>query len=165
MTIEAECCALKTGSWGKPKSGEAKLGSSKNEHAERIAYKVASRDGGTTYKIRMNAFPCKNCIEFFLKESKSGKSFVFACEANDGSYAREAGYIATGEVLSADDEKRLHGFLYMKSGLMYAKQKPIAIKYSNDDNVTITTTRCDTVADNRPPELISFPESNTPTKR
>jgi hypothetical protein len=165
MTIEAECCVLKAGSWGKPKSGEAKLGSGKNEHAERIAYKVARQDGGTTYKIRMNAFPCKNCIEFFLKESKSGKSFIFDCEANDGSYAREAGYIATGEILGAEEEKKLHGFLYMKSGMMYAKEKIIAVEYAKDDSVTIKTTRCATVADNRPPELIALPDSNTPTKR
>jgi hypothetical protein len=151
MPIASECRYLKDGEWSrKAFSGSADGGESAENHAERVAHAAASKDKGcvtSTFMFAQNAFPCVKCISWFLDKSLAGGTFVFACTANEGFYAKECGFVASSDSVLTSQNKAIRGVLYASSGRLYARKKKITVKksgvdysFTTDRSINITAT-------------------------
>ena len=87
--VESIAYALLNGSWSTHKKavGAATLLADKTEHAERVAYAGLPQTlkSAQTYCFVTNAFPCSNCLNFFLTQTKQQNAlrFVLRCTANE----------------------------------------------------------------------------------
>jgi hypothetical protein len=165
MPIESECRYLKDGEWSrKAFSGSAGGGESAENHAERVAHAAATKDKGcviSTFLFEQNAFPCVKCIDWFLDKSLAGGTFVFACTANEGFYAKECGFVASSDSVLESQEKTIRGVLYASSRRLYARKKRITVKksgvdysFTTDRSINITATEA------IPEELRDLPALN-----
>jgi hypothetical protein len=172
MTIDAECRYLTdAGKWSAPFAGNAGLTSTDSKHAERVAYEAAkAKSSALIFKIVQNAFPCKKCTVFFLNQSVMGKLFIFDCTENDGLYARECGFLSKPFKPDPDHpgmkEAELKGFVYFKSGMLYAKNKIITVSGLSPTDVQIETAYAVGDKDDcRPKELIKLEGASQPQGR
>jgi hypothetical protein len=161
MPIDATCEYWNNNRWNGNFKGSVASTKDKGDHAEVKAY-TASTSGqiAQIYRITQNAFPCQACTIYFLNKSLEGKSFIFHCTSNDGLYARECGFMARPFMRDPNNNSKteadINGFLYIKSGMLYAKRKSIEVANLTAKSVKITTTGM-TTGDTRPPDLVSKP--------
>ncbi len=67
------------------------VNANKSSHSERHLFDVHNNGKSSLFFFVQNAYPCEYCHDYFMDQSRSGKSIIFKVTGNSGNYSSSHG--------------------------------------------------------------------------